>query len=109
VQFALPFLILSSMKKKLNLLLKRLKIYAGLKTKAKSAQFLLLVFNDTQFFKLPEKQQKVILENLLSYFDTLILGFETPKKQNKHFSFLDIQNHIKNKVIDMCNYPSPKY
>ena len=97
------------MNKKLNLLLKRLKIYAGLKTKAKSAQFLLLVFNDTQFFKLPEKQQKVILENLLLYFDTLILGIEIPKKQNKHFSFLDIQNHIKNKVIDMCNYPSPKY
>ena len=97
------------MNKKLNLLLKRLKIYAGLKTKAKSAQFLLLVFNDTQFFKLPKKQQKVILENLLLYFDTLILGIEIPKKQNKHFSFLDIQNHIKNKVIDMCNYPSPKY
>lgn len=97
------------MKKKLNLLLKRLKIYAGLKTKAKSAQFLLLVFNDTQFFKLPEKQQKVILENLLLYFDTLILGIENPKKQNKHFSFLDIQNHIKKKIIEMCNYPSPKY
>ena len=97
------------MNKKLNLLLKRLKIYAGLKTKAKSAQFLLLVFNDTQFFKLPENQQKVILENLLSYFDNLILGIENPKKQNKHFNFLDIQNHIKNKVIDLCNYPKPKY
>lgn len=97
------------MKKKLNLLLKRLKVFAGLKTKTKSAQFLLLVFNDTQFFKLPEKHQKMIIENLLLYFDTLILGIENPKKQNKHFSFLDIQNHIKNKVMDMCNYPSPKY
>ena len=80
-------------------LLKRLKVFAGLKTKAKSAQFLLLVFNDTQFFKLPENKQKVIIENLLSYFDNLILGIDTPKKQNKHFTFLDIQNHIKNKVI----------
>lgn len=97
------------MKRKLNLLLKRLKIYAGLGTKVKSANFLLLLFNDTQFFKLPEKQQKVILENLLSYFDTLILGIDTPKKQNKHFNFLDIQNHIKNKVINLCNYPIPKY
>ena len=97
------------MNKKLNLLLKRLKVFAGLKTKAKSAQFLLLVFNDTQFFKLPEKQQKVILENLLSYFDTLILGIETPKKQNKHFTFLDVQKHIKEKVFSLCNYPAPKF
>lgn len=97
------------MKKKIKLLLKRLKVYAGLKTNIKSAQFLLLIFKDTQFFKLPENQQKVILENLLSYFDTLILGIDTPKKQNKHFTFLDIQNHIKNKVIDLCNYPLPKY
>ena len=97
------------MKKKIKLLLKRLRIYAGLKTNIKSAQFLLLVFKDTQFFKLPEKQQKVILENLLLYFDTLILGIENSKKQNKHFSFLDIQNHIKAKIKDLCNYPTPKY
>ena len=97
------------MKKKIKLLLKRLRIYAGLKTNIRSAQFLLLIFKDTQFFKLPEKQQKVILENLLFYFDNLILGIENSKKQNKHFNFLDIQNHIKNKVIDLCNYPTPKY
>ena len=97
------------MKKKIKLLLKHLQIYAGLKTNIKSAQFLILVFKDTQFFKLPERQQKVILENLLLYFDTLILGIDTPKKQNKHFTFLEIQNHIKNKVIDLCNYPTPKY
>lgn len=97
------------MKKKIKLLLKRLRIYAGLKTNIKSAQFLLLVFKDTQFFKLPENKQKVILENLLSYFDNLILGIDTPKKQNKHFTFEEIQNHIKNKVIDLCNYPTPKY
>lgn len=97
------------MNKKLNLLLKRLKIFAGLKTKQNAAKFLLLVFSDTQFFKLPENKQKVILENLLSYFDTLILGIDTPKKQNKHFNFLDIKNHIRNKVIDLCNYPTPKY
>ena len=97
------------MKKKIKLLLKRLQIYAGLKTKTKSTQFLLLVFKDNQFFKLPKNKQKVILENLLLYFDTLILGIDIPKKQNKHFTFLDIQNHIKNKVIDLCNYPTPKY
>lgn len=97
------------MKKKLNLLLKCLKIYAGLGTKVKSANFLLLLFNDTKFFDLPENKQKLIIENLISYFDTLIMGIDTPKKQNKHFNFLDIQNHIKNKVIDLCNYPTPKY
>lgn len=97
------------MKKKLNFLLKRLKVFAGLKTKTKSAQFLLLVFNDTKFFELPETKQKIILENLLSYFDNLILGIDTPKKQNKHFTFEEIQYHIKNKVIDLCNYPTPKY
>ena len=97
------------MKKKIKLLLKRLRIYAGLKTNIKSAQFLILVFKDTQFFKLPEKQQVVILENLLFYFDNLILGIDTPKKQNKHFNFLEIQNHIRHKIIDLCNYPTPKY
>jgi len=97
------------MKKKIKLLLKRLRIYGGLKTDIKSAQFLLLVFRDTQFLKLPKKQQKIILENLLSYFDNLILGIDTPKKQNKHFNSLEIQNHIRNKVIDLCNYPTPKY
>lgn len=97
------------MRKKLNLLLKRLKVFAGLKTKAKSAQFLLSLFVDVQFFKLPEKQQKAILENLLFYFDTLILGLDTPKKQNKHFNFLDVQTHIRNKVKSLCNYPLTQY
>ena len=97
------------MNKKLNLLLKRLKIFAGFKTKQNAAKFLLLVFSDTQFFKLQEKQQKVILENLLSYFDNLILGIDTPKKQNKNFSFEEIKHHIKEKIKDLCNYPVPKY
>lgn len=97
------------MNKKLNLLLKRLKIFAGLKTKQNAAKFLLLVFSDTQFFKLPENKQKAILENLLSYFDNLISGLDTYKKQNKHFTFDDVKKHIRNKVIDLCNYPIPKY
>ena len=78
-------------------------------SKQQSAQFLLNVLQENNVFALPENKQKVIIENLLSYFDNLILGIDTPKKQNKHFNFLDIQNHIKNKVIDLCNYPTPKY
>lgn len=89
------------MQKELKALLKRLQIFAGCKDKKTAANFLLAVFSENDIFSLPEKNQKAIIKNLLSYFDTLICGIENYKKRNIHFSESDILNHIKEKTFDL--------
>ena len=97
----LPVLKLPNMKKDIKLLIKKLITFAGLKTKNNAANFLINLFNKNDIFSLPEKKQKIIIKNLLSYFDTLICGVESFKKRNIHFSENDIINHIENKTFDL--------
>lgn len=89
------------MEKDIKALLKRLQIFAGCKDKKTAANFLLSVFEKNDIFSLPEKKQKVIIKNLLSYFDTLICGIDTYKKRNINFSENDILNHIQEKVFNL--------
>lgn len=76
-------------------------MFAGCKDKKTAANFLLSVFEKNDIFSLPEKKQKVIIKNLLSYFDTLICGIDTYKKRNLNFSENDILNHIQEKVFNL--------
>ena len=96
------------MKKQLNLLLKYLQKFAGFKNKKQAANFLLIVFADTQFFDIKELNQKMILENLLSYFDTLIYNKDT-KKVSRFADTNTIKKHIICKVNDLINYPDKLY
>lgn len=89
------------MEKDIKALLKRLQIFAGCKDKQTAANFLLSVFEKNDIFSLPEKKQKVIIKNLISYFDTLICGIDTYKKRNINFSENDILNHIQEKVFNL--------
>lgn len=74
-------------------------------TKQFAAKFLLLVFEKNEFFALPDEKQEIIINNLLSYFDTLIIAFDTygqqTNKQNKHISKKEIFKHIENKTFDL--------
>lgn len=76
-------------------------MFAGCKDRQTAANFLLSVFTENDIFSLPEKKQKVIIKNLLSYFDTLICGIDTYKKRNINFSESDILNHIQEKVFNL--------
>lgn len=76
-------------------------MFAGCKDKKTAANFLLSVFEKNDIFSLPEKKQKVIIKNLISYFDTLICGIDTYKKRNINFSENDILNHIQEKVFNL--------
>ena len=89
------------MEKNIKALLKRLQIFAGCKDKETAANFLLSVFEKNDIFSLSEKKQKVIIKNLLFYFDTLICGIDTYKKRNINFSENDILNHIQEKVFNL--------
>lgn len=89
------------MEKEIKALLKRLQIFAGCKDKQTAANFLLSVFTENDVFSLPEKKQKAIIKNLISYFDTLICGLDTYKIRNKNFSENDVLNHIKEKVFNL--------
>lgn len=75
----------------------------GKVTKQFAAKFLLLVFEKNKFFSLPDEKQEIIINNLISYFDTLIISFDKygqiKDKQNKHISEKDIFKHIENKVL----------
>lgn len=72
-------------------------------TKQFAAKFLLLVFEKNKFFALPDKKQEIIINNLISYFDILIISFDKygqiKDKQNKHISEKEIFKHIENKVL----------
>ncbi len=73
-------------------------------TKKFAANFLLKVFDKNDFFKLPEYKQDIIINNLLSYFDTLIISFDTYgqiNQQNKNISRKDIFKHIDLKTFDL--------
>lgn len=82
------------------MLVKRTKQFANISLE-ESAKYLLNVFEKYEFFKLPEKKQKVIIDNLLSYFDNIVCGIETYKKRNHLISENEILNHIDNKTFDL--------
>ena len=75
----------------------------GKVTKQFAAKFLLLVFEKNKFFSLPDEKQEIIINNLISYFDTVIISFDKygqiKDKQNKHISEKEIFKHIENKVL----------
>lgn len=96
------------MQKLINALLKNLQKFVGCKDKKTAANFLLIVFSDSNFFDLPENNQKMILQNLISYFDNLVYN-ENTKKTNKHINENAIKKHIICKVNNLCNYPEILY
>lgn len=74
-------------------------------TKQFAAKFLLKVFDKNQFFALPNEKQEIIINNLLLYFDTLIISFDKigmiKNKQNKNISEKEIFKHIELKTFDL--------
>ena len=98
------------MKKKLFLLIKYLS--KSLKISRKdSAKILLELFESTKVFNLSNEHQKLIIENLITYFQTLIFGVDklglNKNLRNKHFSDTDILQHLNSKVHDLvinCKY-----
>jgi len=70
-----------------------------------AAKFLLSIFEKNEFFALPEEKQEIIISNLLSYFDCLIISFDKvsvlPNKQNKHITKKEIFKHIETKIFDL--------
>ena len=74
-------------------------------TKQFAAKFLLLVFEKNEFFSLPDEKQEIIINNLISYFDTLIISFDKvgvlKNQQNKNISEKDIFKHIERKTYNL--------
>jgi hypothetical protein len=74
-------------------------------TKQFAAKFLLLVFEKNKFFSLPDEKQEIIINNLISYFDTLIISFDKygqiKDKSNKNISEKEIFKHIELKTFDL--------
>lgn len=74
-------------------------------TKQFAAKFLLNIFEKNEFFALPDEKQEIIINNLISYFDTLIISFDRygqiKDKQNKNISKKEIFKHLKIKTFDL--------
>ncbi len=74
-------------------------------TKPFAAKFLLAIFEKNEFFALPDEKQEIIINNLISYFDTLIISFDSTglilNKQNKNISEKEIFKHIEIKTFDL--------
>lgn len=70
-----------------------------------AAKFLLDIFDKNDFFLLSDNKQKIIISNLLSYFDKLIVSFDKVgvlhNKQNKHITKKEIFKHIEKKTFDL--------
>ena len=77
----------------------------GKVTKQFAAKFLLNTFEKNEFFALPDEKQEIIIDNLISYFDTLIISFDKygqiKDKQNKNISEKEIFKHIEIKTFDL--------
>lgn len=76
-------------------------------TKQFAAKFLLTIFEKNGFFSLPNEKQEIIINNLISYFDNIIISFDKvsvlPNKQNKHINKKEIFKHIEIKIFDLVN------
>lgn len=74
-------------------------------TKQFAAKFLLNTFEKNEFFALPDEKQEIIINNFISYFDTLIISFDRygqiKDKQNKNISEKEIFKHIEIKTFDL--------
>lgn len=90
------------MKKKLNTLIKYICKYTNL-SKDNAISFLFKLFIDSHFSKLPEKKQIIIIDNLLLFFNTLVIRNEIGYKINKNFNANNILHHITNKVHTLIN------
>lgn len=105
------------MEKLLLQLIHYLTKFVGCQNKKIAANFLLVVFNDTKFFSLDESKQKIIIKNLINYFDTLIRGIEkingvvwyNEKKPNNHITKQEIKLHIKAKIECLVNIEFSEY
>ena len=68
-----------------------------------AAKFLLNTFEKNEFFALPDEKQEIIINNLISYFDNLIISFDRygqlKDRQNKNISEKEIFKHIEIKVL----------
>lgn len=89
------------MNNKVKLLVKKVSKFTNL-TKSETAKFLLNTFLKCGLFKLPNKKQKIVIENLILFFDTLVCGVDTYKIKNRHISEDDILEHIESKTFDIC-------
>lgn len=92
------------MKKKIFLLIKYTSKIFNISRK-NSANLLLTIFLNNHLFDLKDKQQKIILENLVTYFQKLVFGVDAlglnKNKRNKHLTDDEILNHLDNKVNDL--------
>lgn len=75
-------------------------------TKQFAAKFLLAIFKKNSFFALPDDKQEIIINNLISYFDLLVISCDNfgninNKQQNHNITQKEIFKHIENKVFDL--------
>lgn len=98
------------MKKKLFLLIKYVAKVFKISRKD-SANILLNIFSTYHVFNLPDNKQKLIIENLILYFRSLVFGIDklgiNKNIRNRHISDVDILEHLNNKVSDLvinCQY-----
>ena len=76
-------------------------------TKTFAANFLLQVFLNHHIFDLPETKQNIIFENLITFFDDIIICFDRAGKlenqKNYLFNKKDIFIHIESKIKNLVN------
>ena len=98
-------------KNKIKRLLKYIQIFCGFSQKDSWIFFFRLLY-ELKVFDLPNKHQKIIINNLLLFFEELIRNRNEPKnykKSNPHLSRQEIINHVICKVKIMIDYPKPKF
>ena len=69
------------------------------------ASFLLTIFDKNKVFDLSNEKQEIIILNLLSYFDKIVITFDKygqlNNKKNNNISEKEIFKHIEKKTFDL--------
>ena len=72
-----------------------------------AANFLLQVFLNYHIFNLPETKQNIIFENLITFFDDIVICFDRAGKLENQKNYLfnknDIFIHIESKIKNLVN------
>ena len=89
---------------KITKLVKYVSKYGNI-SKQFAAKFLLTIFEKNDIFSLPDEKQEIIIENLITYFDTIIISHDKlgviSNKQSKHITKKEIFYHLESKTFNL--------
>ena len=108
IKNSLHFFSIIFMKKKVFKLIKYLSKYGQI-SKSFAANYFIKICETYNIFNLPDEKQIILIDNLINYFESLVISFDKVgviNKTNKHITPKEILNHFQRKTKEFAEIES---